>query len=179
MNGVRVVLTPIEQMIARWVNDERTKYNTRREVVCQKFSDRVGIELDGYGAELAVARHFNLYPDFCIDKPGKVDDLTTRKGEIIDVKNYSRIQIPERHKPVDYFVFVRGSIPNYEILGWVEYGKVVRPEYLKPAKFNHSYQPPEDVVRQSGSKPHGGVTSLFQYHCGCGNVCGRDQCSHG
>lgn len=179
MNGIRVVLTPVEVMIARWVNDERQKYNKNGSVVCRKFSKRDNIELDSYGAELAAARHFNLYPDFCTDRPGKVDDLTTRKGEIIDVKNYSRIQIPEQHKVVDFFVFTRGTLPNYEIMGWAEYGKVVRPEYLKPAKYNNSYQPPEDVVRQSGSKPHGGVTSVFQRLCVCGHVCNGGECGNG
>lgn len=171
---VKITLTPVEQQIAFYINDERTKHNTHNHVPCQKFSQKTNIELDGCGSELAVARHLNLYPDFCTDRPGKCDDLRTHQGLIIDVKNYSEYQVPEkitqrRIKP-DFFVFTKGRMPTYTIHGWVPWDEIIREEFLVQARYNRAYRLPEALgLREVSDRPRGSMVSVF--NCSCPGGC--------
>lgn len=173
---VRVTLTATEIMLANFVNDERNKHNRRTGAKCRKFSERCDIELHGMGAELAVARHLNLYPDLVLDEPGKMDDLRSHSGKIIDVKNCSSgFQIPEYYPErvrksgikIDVFVFTRGDIPNYEIFGWVEYDTLIVPGRLKKAKFNNSYQIADRELRSVNTFPLSGRGCVVHVCGGC------------
>jgi len=84
-----VTLSPDEERIAQWVAHQRQARNDLARVVDTRASTTTsseGIHLQGFRAELAFCKLFNVYPDFDTT-PRRGSSDCARWGESIDVKS--------------------------------------------------------------------------------------------
>ena len=118
-----VTLNTTEQMIAIEVAKKRAADNLKKGNVNRKAGPQSNefTELEGVAGEIAVAKHFNVYPDFG-DKPG-IHDLIIC-GWKVDVKTTKypkgRLEAAEdkRDADVDVYLLVTGLFPVYTLRGW-------------------------------------------------------------
>ena len=88
MDDVRVCLTEDEQRIAKFIARRRQESNDTQGVNDSRVTagqSSVSIHEDGFAAELAFCKLFNVYPDFEI-RPRRGSADCSRFGETIDVK---------------------------------------------------------------------------------------------
>ena len=156
-----IKLSPTEVAIARYIGKKRnelslaTKLNARRD---PNQSDEE-MNIQAVGAELAVAKCLNVYPDLSPvsgDLP-KLDLFWNKR--IIEVKRNHELQgdllVPKLNEIALYFLAC-GELPLFKIVGWIngdqvpyvgewaelKYGACwrVRPGSLKPVGASYSYQ---------------------------------------
>lgn len=121
-------LTEEEVIIADNVGGARDRFDKKMgipEKIVQVKRPTVQNTILGYGAELAVAKYLNLFPDLSFiptDEPFKGYDLIWY-GLRVDVKwgdmNYDSFYIPEHAKECDHYIFVTGGPQKYRIMGWM------------------------------------------------------------
>jgi len=131
-------LNSLEQRLAKVMGKERCKNNQNRNVKEQIQSQRdpVEISIEGCAGELVACRHYNAYPDLETDiSPTDYPDADLIVSNIkVDVKTtHWDFDKPNKHpetmwasrkndrkakSDVDVYVFVRGSMPKYQICGW-------------------------------------------------------------
>src|SRR5687768_14371134 len=111
-----IVLTPLEQSLARMVAEAR--YSGSRERGERSFTpgpqppgDR---DLDGAGGEVAFCKFVQRYPDLA-EGEHRQFDLVTADGRTVDVKTttYPNGFLMVRKKTADVYVLMCGSFPRY------------------------------------------------------------------
>jgi len=85
-------------------------------------SDLWGIDIEGSGAEYAVARTLNRFWRTGIKQ--RLADALTDVGYDIQVRSTTNprathLLVYETDRESDYFFFVRGRMPKLEIVGWI------------------------------------------------------------
>ena len=121
---VRVDLSRTEVAIARFIGRQRnklsseTKINTR----CDPGQTDEEMNIEAAGAELAVARYLNLYPDLSPTAGDLPDHDLHWKERRIDVKRNHMadgdLLVRKLNQEVIY-VLTCGSLPSYSIIGWL------------------------------------------------------------
>lgn len=138
---MRIVLTEPEQRLAKYMGQQRYALSRQAGVVDQRV-DPSGADLDinAMGAELALARLLNVYPDL---------DPTPRKGghdlrwggHTLDVKQTAR---PNGHllatkwkdaDQCDLYALLTGELPEYQFLGFYPASSLLQAHRLK--NFGH------------------------------------------
>jgi hypothetical protein len=117
-----MILTKEEQSIAKAITKKRQQVNVHNSVHDYRCTNEDGIELEGYGAELAFCKMFNIYPDMTTEsRSGGID--CKYKDFTVDVKwsNTGYIIVPAHKKvcEVDIYVLMSGHFPSYEFEGFV------------------------------------------------------------
>ena len=103
------------------------------------------LHLEGYGAEIAFASKFNLFPDFTYNPRKGGSDVVTRDGKTVDVKqtkieNGHLLVNPEKaREPSDLYVLMVGEFPAYRYAGYATKEQLFRPESLKDFGYGPSY----------------------------------------
>jgi len=126
---MRVVLSDSEVAIATYIGKARNG-NARSEGLTDGKRDydstSIGIDVDGMGAELAVANYLNVYPDLIIDRGHRPTYDLIYKGKKLEVKQskYSNPRLllsPNKIYVAPHFVYVlvSGTIPTYTIVGYL------------------------------------------------------------
>lgn len=95
--------------------------------------------IEGAGAECSVGKHADCFWDGSFgtftDKPdvGPYHVKWIRKRWVDgEARDDGRLRVPLRKPPdeLDIFILVRGSMPNYELVGWIRAGEVMKPENI-------------------------------------------------
>ena len=120
---MEIRLTPVEHALARQIARLRYEFNRKHNNKnhLRKPQEYEKSELDGFGAELAVAKALNVYPDLETET-AQGEDLLFH-GYSIDVKQTHRergrlLLTMEKTKLCDYYCLVIGEMPNYRIAGF-------------------------------------------------------------
>lgn len=123
---MRVLLNADEARLAWIVANKRNDRDVKSGVVDRLAAidgrDKILNSYHATGAELAVAKALNLFPDVNTDPTCiRSADLVTHEGVRIDVKwtRRSRVSIPNNRRRVDVYIAVSGECPRYEIVGFV------------------------------------------------------------
>ena len=121
-----IELSRRECSIARYIGKVRRELSLQRPGKRDrmgsnsKLADMLNTEIQAFGAELAVAKYLNLYPDITAMEYKDADLLIG--DNVIDVKH---TQYPEGNLAVHeakfnrYYVSVSGSIPRFRIFGYL------------------------------------------------------------
>lgn len=118
---INVNLTDDESIIVETIVTNRYIKNRGDGVDDRLAANRDPIEndIEAFGAELAVCKHFNIYPDLQWTE-FRNNDLRIN-GFRVDVKKIfgrnMNVRKTSRSNEVDYYVGVGGSFPDYQILG--------------------------------------------------------------
>jgi hypothetical protein len=154
----KIELTEIEQELIKLVAQKRYKSNRKDNVKNAKIGNQSNevTDLDGFGAELFVAKTLNLYPDLSIKPRTGGIDLITAKGKTVDVKQTSykngrllaTIKKGKEENGSDIFVLVVGSFPAYEIAGWCYRKKLIKNENIKNLGYGATYALDQDELNK-------------------------------
>jgi len=131
-----VTLTPYEVRIVEFIAKHRNLANSNVANCKQSTESDYEIHKQGFGAEFAVAKLLNVFPDFTIGEH-PLFDVITRYGLGIDVKQRSRDDAPlmamtwkVKQRP-DAFVLCVGRLPSYRVVGQLSADEVFRAENLR------------------------------------------------
>jgi hypothetical protein len=132
---MKIVLTEVEQQLAKIHATVSEQYSRSHNYdTTNKRDERSHLELhyQGFGAELAVARVLNIYPDMSSDY-SEYDLLW--EGKTINVKSTKypngRLLIPEyQGRTADWYILVTGEMPEYIIRGVAHADQVFRKENI-------------------------------------------------
>jgi hypothetical protein len=120
-----IELTDLECTIAQQVGLNRNSINRKINSFLQVKSKHLSsqeIDVDGAGAELAVSKAMNVYPDFTVNGPQKYHDIELN-GKKIEIKStrYKTgcLLIPPNQKDwdIDAYILLTGSLPQYTFAG--------------------------------------------------------------
>lgn len=111
--------------------------------------------IEGASAECAVAKHRDIFWDGSFgtftDKPDvgpyHVKWVFHRDG---------RLRIPKKKPPdpKDIFILVRGTMPHYELVGWIRAGEVMKPENVdNPYNRGEEYFATQDKLENMADLP--------------------------
>jgi len=155
---VKVTLTPMEQRLAkalaRWRQDTQRANGVTDRRVSEKHE--VDIDLEGAGAELALARVLNVYPD--LDNVPSEEDMVTRHGVRVDVKatRYTTgrlLAVPwKKGHPADVYVLMVGKFPSYRVAGWIPTAELFQEQNLQDFGSGkvRGYALPQEALRPIG-----------------------------
>lgn len=137
-------LTPVEHALSRRVGMLRHDKNREwgSEISIRIKEKHQKHEMDGFGAELAVAKVLNVYPDLCVDHASTADMVYN--GLTIDVKQTDRengrLFLPyEKRKFCDWYCLVIGELPVFTIMGFATLRQLRREENIIDVGYGPTY----------------------------------------
>ena len=151
-----VILNQIEADLAKTVGQERHNQN-QKNGTSSSAQSKVQNDINGFGAELAVAKILNCWPDLSIGPHRRGFDLTyTYKQQKIriDVKStkmnpgYLMAKPWRKVEDCDVYVHVSGTNPRYQIHGWAWAKELISPVNLSDMGFGESYHMEPSQLRE-------------------------------
>jgi hypothetical protein len=147
--GSVVKLSSSEQTICRAIAKKRFSNNRKSGVVNKKIGTQSNefTDLNGFGAEFAFCKLFNLMPDFSI-QPRKSDefdyDCKFYDGTKIDVKTTKyktgRLLVAKwKSSGSDAFALMIGEFPTYQFKGFCSRERAMSEKYLKDMGHGEAY----------------------------------------
>jgi hypothetical protein len=150
--GLKVTLERYEVVLAANTAIERY-VSTMKNAQMHGLKDmnpweRILLDVDGCGSEIAVAKYLGLYWGANFGENG-VDIKPNIDVKFTKHQNGRLLIRPEAGDDVK-FVLVKGGMPDYELIGWIMGGDAKKPEFLdKPDwKRPELYCVPEEALRK-------------------------------
>jgi hypothetical protein len=137
MIGTSITLNDAELMFVLAIANRRCGNNEENNVATKRRNPRkseLQLHIDGFGAELACAKLFNVFPDtevHCRSSKNDDGDLVLPSGKRIDVKfaAYERglLLVPTwQQTKVDFYVLITGKSPTYTYRGAISKEELIR-----------------------------------------------------
>lgn len=132
---MKITLNELEQQLANNMAMGSVKTSDDRGYQKRKRDDTKSdyeISLDGFGAELAVAKALNVYPSLS-NEYSKID-LNFNGTVNVKSTHYpnGRLLVPDyQGRTTDWYILVIGKIPEYRIAGVAHADQVFRKENIK------------------------------------------------
>lgn len=154
---MNIELNEVEQRLAEFVAKKRIAANRGSNTPDEQIGtqDKLFIEINGVGGELAACKAANLYPDLTIATTGArpVHDFIL-DGETWDVKTtdreYGRLLVrkskAEQGKLSEYYVLVIGAMPSYRIAGYAHKDEIVEEDNLMDLGYGPTYALPQSKL---------------------------------
>lgn len=132
-----ITLNDAEQRIARWVGTQRQAANDASHVPDARRADAssADVHINGFGAELAFCKLFNVYPDFDI-QPRRGGADCSRFGEAVDVKATTYqdgrlLALPHKTAlAADVYALLVVAWPEFRFVGFARAAELFVPERL-------------------------------------------------
>lgn len=133
-----ITLKPSEYAVCTYLSTVRQHVNKNFAVSDKQMGkdDGYKIGLDGLVAEMAVCKHFNVWPDLSYDPRAGGHDCVI-KGRKVDIKStkFGRevVYLPERkkHNDIDRYVWCYVDFRKVEILGWFKPEDIFQDKHLE------------------------------------------------
>ena len=130
---IEIKLNSIEQKIVEYIGKARYVSARGKGFDDKQIGDqdKIGIDIDGFGGELAFCKAFNIMPSFIIGETDK-EDCVASDGTRVDVKT-TRYKtgsllapITKKVDDVDvYFLVVKLSEEIFNVIGWQDSKNVI------------------------------------------------------
>jgi len=149
-----VTLTPEEERIAKWVGHERQARNDGARVVDTRGSttqSSEAIHVQGFRAELAFCKLFNVYPDFDT-RPRQGSSDCARWGESVDVKSttltHGRLLCFARKKELasDVYALLIDDGPAFRFVGFARATELFTDAHLTDVGHGPAYALTQDEL---------------------------------
>ena len=120
---MQITLTEAEIKLAQYVGKRRGQVNREAGIVDQRVDDTLDLDTDAFGAELALARLLNVYPDLSLSPRKGGEDLVWG-GITVDVKQTrypDGYLLATRWKDVKasrLYALMTGTLPTYTFRGF-------------------------------------------------------------
>ena len=143
---ITITLQPSEYALASYVSSVRQFVNKGFGVTDRQMGkdDGFRIVVDGYVAELAVCKHFNVFPDISFE-PRKGGHDCLINGKRVDVKSTkpgrTKVFMPEwkAADEIDRYIYCYVEFRTVQIIGWYSHDDVFRTD-------NKEQSPQEGVM---------------------------------
>lgn len=160
--GTKYTLNDMEQLIVQSVSEKRFQNNRNKNVKNSRIGDQSDESTDreGFGAEMAFCKLFNVYPDFSIEPRSSNDDkgdaiLPIETRGSVDVKSTKyrtgRLITPTWKKKgnVDYYALMIGEFPSYEFRGFMGAEKLMQEDRVRDMGYGkNSYVAEQDELQE-------------------------------
>jgi len=140
MIGLTVRLSAVEMRLCEHVTKVRIKTNTSNKVSDKKISkdEELQLELEGYGAEVAFCRLFNVFPDMSTHSRSSetdIGDAFLPCGRAVDVKatkypNGKLLAPLWKKDEIDLYALMVGQYPEYTFRGFMSKDELRREERI-------------------------------------------------
>ena len=147
---IEITLNSAELLVAAQVGSMRRVASMKRKlgVYLHSGKDNWAIDIDGAAAEMAVAKHLNVYwvPSVNTGKSADVGNFQVRSTE----HEHGKLIIRENDAKNEKFILVIYKPPTFKIVGWI---------YSDDAKTNKYWKEPDEIgvgawwVPQSDLRP--------------------------
>jgi hypothetical protein len=148
-----VTLNHTEQLIVQFIAKQRFKSNRESGVKDRKVDQNTEMpDLNGFGAEMAFCKIFNLYPDFSIEPRKGTYDVLNKKGERVDIKttkyrNGHLLALKTKtKKDCDIYILVVGEFPSYQIAGSISSEELLQETNIKDLGYGNTYAVSQDKL---------------------------------
>jgi len=161
--GTKHTLNEMEQSIVKSVAKNRFAKNRKENIKNSKIGDQSNEDTDteGFGAEMAFCKLFNVFPDFSIkprsSKEDKGDAILHVENGIVDVKSTcyktGRLITPtwKNKGSVDVYALMTGKFPTYEFRGFMKASTLMQKERIRDMGYGKdSYVAEQDELKDSG-----------------------------
>lgn len=126
---MKIVLTEVEQQLANFISEAKQRLSEKSGFIDKKMDNRSAteIQIQGFGAELAVCKWLGIYPDL---SPEYSDYDFMWNGKTVDVKSRrpddAALIIPghQINKQKDIYILVTGEFPSYDVKSFITKEKV-------------------------------------------------------
>ncbi len=159
--AVKVLLNEAEQRIALWVAKKRMSENKSANVVDRKMGpqDDEDANRNGFGAELAFCKMFNVYPDFSTQPRSGSSDCE-RFGQSVDVKsttypNGRLVAIPRKKELAsDMYALLVCVWPEYTFVGFASAAELLSEKRLTDLGHGPTYAMNQDELTERQTDDH-------------------------
>jgi len=146
--GTVITLSESEQRICGYIAHRRTSNNRLEEVSDVKVGNisHEIMDLEGFAAEFAFCKLFNIFPDFYIGvtsskKGNDKGDAVLFNGMTVDVKSttlpHGKLLVVPWKKRIDLFALMTGTFPTYTFKGFMDYDETMKKSRLEKQNPNY------------------------------------------
>lgn len=146
--GSIIILTDKEQEVCKEIAMARTRSNRESGVSNKKFSEESDfkIDLEGFAAEFAFCKLFNISPDMTVQPRSSANDSgdCVLHGLKVDVKstvhkNGHLLVAPWKKHTVDIYALMIGQFPEYEFRGFLPASEMLSEKRLQDF-YSHKFK---------------------------------------
>ena len=161
--NTEVVLDEIEQLISKAIAKKRYENNRKKNIEDKKIGKQTNAatDIEGFGAEMAFCKLFNVFPDFSVfvrsTKSDKGDAELHVINGVVDVKSTKyldgRLLTPDYKEKgvVDLYALMIGEFPKYVFKGFMTSAELMQDHRIGDMGYGKkSY-----IAAQSELKPTG------------------------
>ncbi|NBW14872.1 MAG: hypothetical protein EBR82_43415 [Caulobacteraceae bacterium] len=143
---MKVKLDLMEIELCKYIGISRSNMARKNNVMDAKIGNQNGIEADiqGFMAEYAFAKKFNLFPDFGLSiRSGSYDGIT-KKGYRYDIKstknkNGNLLSTLKINNDIDIYVLAFVENDTVEFVGWANKNELINENNIKDLGHGKGY----------------------------------------
>ena len=155
---MKVTLNEVEERLVTFLAKKRMQANRANDIPDEQVGkqNKLAIEINGLGGELAFCKAANLYPDLSLaSNPGTRpvgdaqlfgDDWDIKTTEVKGGRLLVR-PVKKGKKECTYYILVVGRMPTYEIIGWAHKDEVFQDKNLKDLGHGDTYVLEQDQLK--------------------------------
>ena len=141
-----VELDKLEIELCEFIGKKRSEIARSNNVKDAKIGDHNGIEADiqGFKAEYAFAKQFNLFPDFGLSPRSGSFDGKTKNGSRYDIKSTkyktgNLLSTLKVNPDVDIYILAHVNENIVDFVGWVKKEDFIKEENIKDLGHGKGY----------------------------------------
>jgi hypothetical protein len=143
---MKVTIDTLELELCQFIGRKRSEIARSNNVKDAKIGDHDGVDADiqGFIAEYAFAKHFNLFPDFGLGPRSGSFDGITNKGTRYDIKstkheNGNLLSTLKVNPDIDVYVLAHVQSQTVNFIGWAKKEELIREENIKDLGHGKGY----------------------------------------
>jgi hypothetical protein len=132
--------------LCEFIGQNRSKINRDNNIKDAKIGGQDGVNADiqGFKAEYAFCKHFNLFPDFNVTPRNGSADGVTKKGTRYDIKSTDRkngnlLSTLKVNNDIDVYILAYIDNDTVEFIGWAKKTDLIREENIKNLEYGNVY----------------------------------------
>lgn len=141
-----VYLDDMEVELCKFIGTKRSQIARLNNVKDAKIGSHNGVDADiqGFKAEYAFAKHFNIFPDFGLSPRSGSADGVTKSGAKYDIKstkhkNGNLLSTLKVNPDVDVYVLAYVNDNLVEFIGWARKQELIKEENIKDLGHGSGY----------------------------------------
>jgi hypothetical protein len=143
---MKIELDYLEVRLCEYIGELRSSIARKSNVIDAKMGKQNGIDADiqGFKAEYAFAKLYNLFPDFGLGARSGSYDGKTRYGTRYDIKSTNRkdgnlLSTLKVNNDVDVYILAYVNENIVEFIGWIDKSSFIREENIKDMGHGKTY----------------------------------------
>ena len=143
---IKIELNEFEMKLCKYIGQSRSKIARNNNVFDAKIGNQNGVDADiqGFIAEYAFAKQFNLFPDLGLSPRSGSFDGKTKNGKRYDIKSTTNkrgnlLATLKHNKDVDIYVLSYVDKNVVEFVGWIDKDEFINEKNIKNLGHGDGY----------------------------------------